>query len=180
MDSRFPRPARGHRPAGNNQDSLSRLQSPSKDQGSAGVKIQAIRSALPTTHPSHRLNGVWFTFASGSPFLGRVRSMVDYSLQNRSTKGRREKSPSTYRAPKNAKRKCERREYSYIRNLLMDSRFYHPGPRAQPRVKPLRQLEFSNSSASLAAKVKAFSPVKSRVHSASSARHQPSRLTGEG
>jgi len=29
----------------------------SKDQGSAGVKIQAMRRAFPTTHPLHRLNG---------------------------------------------------------------------------------------------------------------------------
>ena len=65
----------------------------------SAVKIQTTRSTLPTTHPLHRLKRVRSTFASGSPSLGRVRSLVDYSLQNSSTKRKgkkREKSPSTY------------------------------------------------------------------------------------
>src|SRR5215469_1105076 len=60
-------------------------------------KMKAMHGALPTTHPSHRLNGMRSTVASGSPLLGRVRSLVAYSLQNKSTerkRKKREKSPS--------------------------------------------------------------------------------------
>jgi hypothetical protein len=61
----------------------------------SAVKIEATRNALPTTHPLHCLKRVRSTFASGSPSLGRVRSLVDYSLQNSSTnrKGKEEKAP---------------------------------------------------------------------------------------
>jgi len=58
------------------------------------VKIQAMRIGLPTTHqsPSPQRGEVYFR---GSPSLGQVRSLVDYSLQNSSTtrKGKKRKKP---------------------------------------------------------------------------------------
>ena len=92
MDSRFSHLAGGAWASGSplGQLGFSQLQA-----AGTAVKIQAMRIGLPTTHqpPSPQRGEVYFL---GSPSLGQVRSLVDYSLQIAPPrgKGRRGKSPS--------------------------------------------------------------------------------------
>jgi len=91
MDSRFSHLAGGAWASGSplGQLGFSQLQA-----AGTAVKIQAMRIGLPTTHqpPSPQRGEVYFR---GSPSLGQVRSLVDYSLQNSSTtrKGKKRKKP---------------------------------------------------------------------------------------
>ena len=102
----------------------------------SAVKIQTTRSTLPTTHPLHRLKRVRSTFASGSPSLGRVRSLVDYSLQNSSTKRKGQKRGKKplylYRAPENGKRQTQFCKFLRVTR--------NPGDR-NPRPWPKRRIE---------------------------------------
>ena len=92
MDSRFSHLAGGAWASGSplGQLGFSQLQA-----AGTAVKIQAMRIGLPTTHqpPSPQRGEVYFR---GSPSLGQVRSLVDYSLHIAPPrgKGRRGKSPS--------------------------------------------------------------------------------------
>jgi hypothetical protein len=100
MDSRFSHLARGAQASWKTTRIPSVVYKPrSKEQGSADVKIQAMRSALPRTHPPHRLNGVRSPTA-GCDHWWNIRCKIGPP----SGKGKRgEKSLYMLRAPKNGK-----------------------------------------------------------------------------